>query len=257
MTRTLMVAGNWKLHHGPQDTRRFIQLLNADLRHTSSVQVVVAPPFTSLAAAHEALQGSDIALAAQNCWHEDKGAFTGEVAPSMLREIGVRYVILGHSERRQLFLEADDLINKKLKAALAANLQPIFCIGETLQEREEGRTQAVVAQQVRLGLQGLAADELRSLVLAYEPVWAIGTGKTASPAQAQEVHAAIRKLLRDLHGDDLAQRTRILYGGSVKADNAEALFSQEDIDGGLVGGASLKADSFVPIVRAALLASRA
>lgn len=251
MARTPFVAGNWKLHHDRQATRTLVQLLLTEVGHSSRVEVAVGPTFTSLQTAVELTRGSALKVAAQNCWCEDKGAFTGEIAPSMLAELGVQYVILGHSERRAIFHEDDALINRKVKAALAAGLRVIFCVGETLEEREGNRTLQVVSQQVRLGLAGLATADMAAVTVAYEPVWAIGTGRTATPNQAQEVHAAIRGLLTDLFGASVANDTRILYGGSIKPDNASDLFGQPDIDGGLVGGASLKLDSFLPIVQAA------
>jgi len=255
MARIPFVAGNWKLHYDRQATRNLVNLLLAEVGHASRVDVAVGPTFTSLQTAVELVRGSSIRVAAQNCYCEDKGAFTGEVSPSMLVELGVHDVILGHSERRAVFHEDDALINRKVKAALAAGLGVIFCVGETLQEREANRTLQVVGQQVKQGLAGVTGSDMRALTVAYEPVWAIGTGKTATPAQAQEVHAAVRGLLGELYGGAVAEATRILYGGSIKADNAAELFGQADIDGGLVGGASLKADSFLPIVRAARGAS--
>jgi triosephosphate isomerase len=216
---------------------------------TSEVEVVVAPPFTSLGAVAEVLKGSMILLAAQNVFWEESGAFTGEVSPSMLKDLGCAYVIIGHSERRQYFGETDETVNKRLKAALQSSLLPIVCIGETLEEREAEKTLVVIDQQLTGGLKGLAPDEMGKVVIAYEPVWAIGTGKTATPDQAQEVHRFIRKLLEEISGGEIAGNMRILYGGSVKPDNVDELMAQSDIDGALVGGASLKADSFVRIVK--------
>jgi triosephosphate isomerase (TIM) len=218
---------------------------------SASAQVAVAPPFTALAAVKQATGGSAIELFAQNCHFEKQGAFTGEVSPAMLKDAGCDGVILGHSERRQYFGETDELVAKKLRAALAEALHPIVCVGETLQERDSGRTWEVVSRQVRGALSGLDATALQRITLAYEPVWAIGTGRNATSAQAQEVHAQIRGLLRELGGQAAANVIRIQYGGSVKPDNAAELLSQPDVDGALVGGASLKAADFSGIVAAA------
>jgi triosephosphate isomerase len=222
-------------------------VLDLRTRLQGDVQIAVAPPFTALAAAKAALEGSDIQLFAQNCHHEKQGAFTGEVSAPMLVDIGCDGVILGHSERRQYFGETDEGVNKKLKAALEVNLQPIVCVGETLAEREAGKTWDVVSRQVRGALAGLSTAQVARVTLAYEPVWAIGTGKVATTAQAQEVHGQIRGLLRELAAP-AADQVRIQYGGSVKPDNAADLLAQPDIDGALVGGASLKADDFARIV---------
>ncbi len=252
MARKKFVCGNWKMHRTAAEARALV----AELRGLAEglaekVDVAVAPPFTALAAAADALRGSRIALAAQDVHWEAQGAFTGEVSAAMLREIGCAHVIVGHSERRQLFGETDESVNRKAKAVLGAGLAPIVCVGETLAERESGRTLEVVSRQVRGGLAGLPADQVGRLTVAYEPVWAIGTGKTATTAQAQEVHAAIRALLRELAGA-VADQVRIQYGGSVKPDNAAELLAQPDIDGALVGGASLKAGDFSQIVKGAL-----
>jgi triosephosphate isomerase len=220
-------------------------------RLNTQVQVGIAPPFTALAPVKAALQGSPIQLFAQNCHAEKQGAFTGEVSAPMLAEVGCDGVILGHSERRQLFGETDEGVNKKLKAALEAQLHPIVCVGETLAEREANRTWEVVSRQLRGALAGISPEQIGKLTLAYEPVWAIGTGKVATTAQAQEVHGQIRGLLRELASAQAAESTRIQYGGSVKPDNAAELLAQPDIDGALVGGASLKADDFARIIAAA------
>mgnify|MGYP006267649973 CR=1 FL=1 len=246
------VCGNWKMHKTAVEARALV----AELRGLAEglaekVDVAVAPPFTAVAAAAEALEGSRIALAAQDVHWESQGAFTGEVSVLMLKEIGCAHVIVGHSERRQLFGETDESGNRTAKAVLAAGLAPIVCVGETLAEREAGRTLEVVSRQVRGGLAGLSAEQVGRLTVAYEPVWAIGTGKTASTAQAQEVHAAIRALLSEIAGG-LAGQVRIQYGGSVKPDNAAELMAQPDVDGALVGGASLKAADFSQIVKGAL-----
>lgn len=252
MTRRKFVCGNWKMHKTSAEAAELIrELRNRLSTNGTNVQVAVAPPFTALAAAKQALQGSPIQLYAQNCHYEKHGAFTGEVSAPMLKEVGCDGVILGHSERRQLFGETDELVARKLKAALEAGLSPIVCVGETLAEREANRTWEVVSRQVRGALAGLGGDAIAKLTLAYEPVWAIGTGKTATTAQAQEVHGLIRGLLRELGGAQAEAGTRIQYGGSVKPENAADLLSQPDIDGALVGGASLKADDFARIVAGA------
>jgi triosephosphate isomerase len=247
--RTKIVAGNWKMNKTPAEGAALIAGIRKELGEGACpVEVVVCPPFTGLDAAAKALAGSAIKLGAQNMHWEAPGAFTGEINAGMLQELGVGYVILGHSERRTLFGETDVMVNRKTKAALAAGLTPIVCVGETLAEREANKTEKVVTTQVRESLAGLGAD-LRKVVIAYEPVWAIGTGKTATPAQAQEVHALIRRVLAAISDGQTASVIRIQYGGSMKPDNAKELMSQPDIDGGLIGGAALKADSFVAIVR--------
>src|SRR5882762_1875326 len=248
-TRRKFVCGNWKMH---KTTREAVELVR-ELRQrlNTQIQVGIAPPFTALAPVKAALQGSSIQLFGQNCHHEKQGAFTGEVSAPMLKDAGCDGVILGHSERRQYFGETDDWVAKKVRAALAEGLHPIVCVGERLQEREAGQTWEVVSRQVRGALGGLDAVALQEITLAYEPVWAIGTGRTATTAQAQEVHAQIRGLLRELGGAKVAEAVRIQYGGSVKPDNAADLLSQPDVDGALVGGASLKAADFSAIVAAA------
>ena len=218
----------------------------------TDVEAVVCPPFTALAAVSAALQGSNIKLGAQNVHWEKEGAFTGEIAAPMLKELAVRYAIVGHSERRQYFGETNEGVNKRAKAALANGIRPIVCVGEMLAQREAGQTEAVVRDHVTGGLAGFTKDAMLDIVIAYEPVWAIGTGKTATPAQAQEVHAFIRKLLAEAFGAQVADNVRIQYGGSVKAANAKELLAQTDIDGALVGGASLDAKGFAEIIRAAV-----
>jgi len=250
MTRGKFVCGNWKMHKTAGEAVHLVRELRQKLEGAAA-QVAVAPPFTALPAVKQALQGSSIQLFGQNCHHEKQGAFTGEVSAPMLKDAGCDGVILGHSERRQYFAETDEWIAKKLRAALAEGLHPIVCVGETLQEREVGKTWEVVSRQVRGALGGLDGAALKLVTLAYEPVWAIGTGRTATTAQAQEVHAQIRALLRELGGAAVAGAVRIQYGGSVKPDNAKELMSQPDIDGALVGGASLKASDFASIVSAA------
>ena len=246
--RTPVIAGNWKLFKKQADAAALVAGLAPLVKDAVGVEIVVAPVFTSLAAVREKIAGTNISLSAQNCYWEEEGAFTGEIAPGMLVDAGCSHVIIGHSERRQYFSETDETVNKKIKAALAAGLVAIFCIGETLAERESERTFDVLRTQVTGGLTGISAGDLTSIIIAYEPVWAIGTGKTASDAQAQEAHAFIRGLVTKQYDQASADAMRILYGGSVKPDNVKGLMSQVDIDGALVGGASLKADSFAAIV---------
>ena len=250
--RRPLVAGNWKMYKTAEPAGELARAIAGLVqREYASVDVVLCPPFTSLQAVHEALAGTPIALGAQNMHWENEGAFTGEISPAMILTTGCTYVILGHSERRQYFAETDEQVNRKLKAALGAGLSPIVCVGETLQQREAGQIEAVVLGQVRGALQGLSESELLKIALAYEPVWAIGTGRTATPAQAEEVHSLIRASLHQQYGEGVAGALRIQYGGSVKPENAAELFTQKNIDGGLIGGAALKADSFAAIVKAA------
>jgi triosephosphate isomerase (TIM) len=246
--RRPIIVGNWKMHKTISEAVALVQALTSSVVDIHDVDVGVAPPFTALQAVAEALQDSSIVVVAQNMHWEAQGAFTGEVSPGMLSEAGCRRVIIGHSERRQYFGETDETVNKKLHAALAAHLDPIVCIGETLAQRDSNTTFAVLEQQIRRGLEGIAAEGMDRLVIAYEPIWAIGTGKTATPAQAQEVHAFIRGLVEKLHGKALAEELRIQYGGSVNAGNIQALMTQPDVDGALVGGASLDVSSFAQIV---------
>jgi len=247
--RTPMIAGNWKLHKTKAETTALIAELKAALSGLTTVEVVVAPPFTALDAAAQEIADSSLLLAAQNCYPATTGAFTGEVSPVLLKDAGCRYVIVGHSERRQLLGESDEFINQKVHALVEAGLGVIFCIGETLEEREAEQMFDVLRRQVRLGLKGLSAAAMADMVVAYEPVWAIGTGKTASDEQAQEVHAFIRALLKEQFSQEIAAATRILYGGSVKPGNIDGLMAQVDVDGALVGGASLKAEEFARIAR--------
>jgi triosephosphate isomerase len=246
--RTPVIAGNWKLFKTIADATGMVNELKPLVAGTTDVEIVVAPVFTALNRVAEALSGSNVRLAAQDCYWEEEGAYTGEVSPKLLADAGCSHVIIGHSERRQYFGETDETVNKKAKAVISAGLTAIVCVGETLAERESGRTFAVIESQVKGGLAAFSAGLLAKTIIAYEPVWAIGTGKTASDAQAQEVHAFIRSLLAALFGQEVADAMRILYGGSVKPDNVKGLMSQPDIDGALVGGASLKADSFAAIV---------
>ncbi len=247
--RTPVIAGNWKMYNTIQESLDLVRSLKKEVDGVKNVEVIVAPVYTSLGAVAAEAKGSAIRVAAQNMHWEDKGAFTGEVSPAMIKETGCTHVIIGHSERRQYFAETDQTVNKKVLAALKAGLTPIMCVGETLQQREAGNTMSVVATQVREGLAKFTAAEIEKIIIAYEPVWAIGTGKTATPAQAQEVHKAIRDIVAEITGQKVADGLRILYGGSVKADNVDELMREQDIDGALVGGASLKADSFARIVK--------
>ncbi|MEW5848502.1 MAG: triose-phosphate isomerase [Myxococcota bacterium] len=249
-TRKPFVCGNWKMHKNLSETRALCAELRGALNGVSGVEVAVAPVFVGVTAAVEALKGTSVGVSAQDCHHETQGAFTGEVSASQLFDAGCRYVILGHSERRAMFGESDAGVSKKAAAALAVGLNPIVCVGETLAEREAGRTLDVVTTQVRGSLADVDPMLAPRVTVAYEPVWAIGTGRNATAAQAQEVHAHIRKLLREKY-QGAADQMRIQYGGSVKPDNAAELMAEQDVDGALVGGASLKADSFVAIVKAA------
>ncbi len=240
-----MIAANWKMHKTTSETREYITEFLPLVKDVSDVEIVLAPPFTSLAIAAKFLKGSNVKLAAQDVYWEEKGAFTGEISPLMLKDVECSYVIIGHSERRQYFGETDQTVNRKIKAALKAGLGVILCIGETLQERESNRTFEVLKRQITEGLKDINTD---ALVVAYEPVWAIGTGKTATPEQAQEAHQFIRTELKAIFGNE-ADNIRILYGGSVKPDNIASLMVKDDVDGALVGGASLKPDSFSAIVK--------
>lgn len=245
--RKPIIAGNWKMNKTPSEAVELVNELKP-LVKDAEVEVVVCPPFVCLPAVAQALEGSNIALGAQNMHFEEKGAFTGEVAPGMLKELGVKYVIIGHSERRQYFAETDETVNKKVHAAFAHDLTPIVCVGETLEEREQGVTEKVVEKQTRAALAGLSKENAQKTVIAYEPVWAIGTGKTATSQQANEVISFIRGIIADMFGKDVAEKIRIQYGGSMNAGNASELMAMPDIDGGLIGGASLKAEDFSKVV---------
>ncbi len=248
--RRKFIAGNWKMHKTGEEGAGLVRELVQELADTDSADVAVCPTFTALAAVAAELRGSHIDLGAQNMHAEPSGAFTGEISAGMLVAAGCKYVILGHSERRALFGETSEVVNAKLKAALEADLSPIVCVGESLEQREAGKTDEVVFGQVRQSLAELDSKDMIKVTLAYEPVWAIGTGKTATPEQAQEVHAGIRSLLGETFGKACAEAVRIQYGGSVKPGNAKAILAQEDVDGALVGGAALKAADFAAIVRA-------
>ena len=246
-TRRPIFAANWKMNKTIGESIAFVTRLKSETALLQKGDVVVAPPFTALAGACEAAAGSAIGLAAQNLYWEEKGAFTGEISAGMVADTGCRYVIIGHSERRSLFGETDATVNRKLGAALQKGLIPIFCLGETLQERQAGRTFDVVGRQLDLGMNGLESEQAGEMILAYEPVWAIGTGQTATPDQASEVHGFVRSRLRDRFGG-AADRIRIQYGGSVTPENAKDLMAQPEIDGALIGGASLKIESFLDIL---------
>jgi triosephosphate isomerase (TIM) len=249
MARVPIIAGNWKMNMTVQEAVSLVKQLIVSIQSVKGVDMVVAPPFTALDAVRKEIAGSLLCLGAQNVFWEEKGAFTGEVSPLMICEVGCEYVILGHSERRQFFGETDESVNRRIKAALGHNLKPVFCVGETLKEREGGNTFAVIERQIKGGLNGFGGKELDRITIAYEPVWAIGTGRTATPQQAQEVHRFIRQKVAERFGGDSGEKTRIQYGGSVTPENIKGLMELEDIDGALVGGASLKAESFSRIVR--------
>ena len=249
--RKIVVAGNWKMNKNLAESIELISLIKSTVSEKSSnVDVIVCPPFTSLESASALVKDTEIGLGAQNMYFEENGAYTGEVSADMLKSVGCKYVILGHSERRTIFGETNEIINKKIKKAISAGLYPIFCIGETLEERESGKLKDVVSAQVKEGLEGVSTEDMEKVIIAYEPVWAIGTGKTATPEQAQEMHKFIRDLVADLYSQEVADNLVIQYGGSMKPDNAAELLGQPDIDGGLIGGAALKAESFAAIVKA-------
>ena len=253
--RKKLIAGNWKMHLVPVEARALIAGIRAEIDRDAAAlakdrDVMVAPPAILIPAVADALAGSSIMLGAQNMHYEDKGAFTGEVSPPMLQACGVTHVIIGHSERRHIFHETDELINRKVLAALEHRMTPILCVGETRDEHDSGRALDVVLNQLQRGLENVGDEQVTVVVIAYEPVWAIGTGRTATPEQAEEIHGAIRGLILERYGHERASAVRIIYGGSVNAENVDSLVSKPDIDGALVGGASLKADSFVRIVRA-------
>jgi triosephosphate isomerase len=251
--RKPFVAGNWKMNTNSHTSVELVKRIAANSVETAgqSVTVAVCPPFVYLQAVAKALSSSNIAIGAQDMYFESEGAFTGEISSSMLKDVGCSYCLCGHSERRHIIGETDELINKKVTAAIGGGLLPILCVGELLEERQASQTNNVVTRHVKKGLAGLSAEKLQAVTIAYEPVWAIGTGLTATPAQAQEVHDFIRKLLAQMYDSRLAEEIRSLYGGSVKPNNAADLMGQKDIDGLLVGGASLKADDFLAIIQAA------
>ncbi|AVQ30252.1 MAG: triose-phosphate isomerase [Fusobacterium varium] len=246
--RKKVIAGNWKMNKTNTEAVEMLTELKELVKGIDNVGIIIGAPFTALSDAVKAVKGSNIAIAAENVYPKDSGAYTGEVSPVMLKSIGVEYVILGHSERREYFKESDEFINEKVKAVLAAGMLPILCIGEKLEERESGKTAEVTETQIRGGLKDLTAEEAKKVIVAYEPVWAIGTGRTATPEMAQETHRQVRDVLVSMFGNETAEEMIIQYGGSMKPDNAVELLAQKDIDGGLIGGASLKASSFAEIV---------
>ncbi len=241
-----MVAGNWKMNNATGESVKLAQSIKENMTNVTGGDVVLAPPFTSLSAVHEVIKGSPVSLAAQNMFYEDKGAYTGEISPAMLKDAGCTYVIIGHSERRKYFHETDENVNLKVKKSLAVGLKPIMCVGETEEERETGITEFVIGTQVRKGLAGIEKPD--NIIVAYEPIWAIGTGKNATPIEAEEVHHFIRNLLAETYSDAVND-LRILYGGSVTPDNIGDLIGMKNIDGALVGGASLKSESFIGIIK--------
>jgi len=246
--RIPIIAGNWKMNKASREARELAANLIPLVSAVKDREIVLGPPFTSLQAVSEAIKGTNIALSAQNMHWEDKGAFTGEISAEMLLDLGCQYVIIGHSERRQYFGETDETVNRKAKQALKKGLRPILCVGETLAEREGGKLQDIINRQVTGGLKDIGADDMKKVVIAYEPVWAIGTGKTATPEQANEVHALIRQRVKALYTGEIADGLRIQYGGSVTPENVSRLMAMPDIDGALVGGASLKPESFAALV---------
>ena len=249
--RKKVIAGNWKMYKDLSESQNLVSGIIGGLGNDNKCDVIVCPPFTSLSEVHSLIKNTPIKLGAQNVYFENEGAFTGEISAGMLKSVGCEYVIIGHSERRTIFGETDELVNKKIKKALSSGLKVIFCIGESLAQREQGITNNVAESQLQKGLDGISSDELQNVIIAYEPIWAIGTGKTATPEQAQEVHAFIRKYIAGKYSKESAEKLVIQYGGSVKPDNASSLLSQPDIDGALVGGACLKADSFLSIIASA------
>ena len=254
--RPPLVVGNWKMHGTESEAATLARQIRKGLKQIEGVEIVLAPPFTALSAVHKAIKGSGLRLGAQDVHWETEGAFTGEISPKMLREAGCGFAIIGHSERRRLFNESDQTVARKLFSALRAGLRPILCVGETWQERKKGMAARVICRQLRAALKGLGKSAIEKLEIAYEPVWAIGTGRNATPSQANEVHRWIREFVRDLVGNKAAQRCRILYGGSVRPDNAGELASAPEINGLLVGGASLRANDFLSIIRCFVPESR-
>ncbi|GMV00327.1 MAG: triosephosphate isomerase [Ignavibacteriota bacterium] len=246
--RKKVIAGNWKMNMDIHQSQKLVSEIINGLGKDNRAEVIICPPFTSLNEVSSLLKGTQIKLGAQNMFYEESGAFTGEISADMLKSVDCEFVIIGHSERRVIFNESDELINKKIKTALTKGLKPIFCIGELLGQREKNETMKVVTQQIEKGLEGISSEQMKNIIIAYEPVWAIGTGKTATPQQAQEVHSFIRDLIAKKFSTSVAENLIIQYGGSVKSENSGELLSQKDIDGALVGGACLKADSFLGII---------
>lgn len=249
--RKALVAGNWKMYKTPTEATQLARELKEKLKELNGVKVVICPPFSSLGNVKKELTSGKISVGAQNCHWDEEGAYTGEVSAKMLADVGCEYVIIGHSERRNFFRETDEIINMKLKQVLKEGLTPILCLGETWQEREAGNTEKVIEDQLKKGLNGIAKELVLRVVLAYEPVWAIGSGKNATLDQARQAHQFLRKLISDLYGPEIAEQILIIYGGSVSPENARELLQAEEVDGALVGGASLKTDQFIKIVTAA------
>lgn len=250
--RKKIIAGNWKLYNNIRESLELVTLLKRENLDFESPEIIVCPVFTALSSVYEVISESRIKLGAQNLYWEEKGAFTGEVSGPLLKDVGCEYVIIGHSERRQFFHETDETVNKKTKAALKAELIPIVCCGESLQERQNNQTNQVLEKQIRGAFQGISVEQMESIVIAYEPIWAIGTGKVATPQEAEDAHQYIRKVLQNMFDQETAQNICILYGGSVKPANAREILSQANVDGALVGGASLEANGFAQIVKSAL-----
>lgn len=255
--RKPFIAGNWKMFKSIGEAVNLVNTIKAGVYRITDCDVVICPPFTALAAVSKIIEDSRIELGAQNMYPETEGAFTGEISPTMLKDVGCRYVILGHSERRLLFKETDSFVNQKVKTALKYSLLPIVCIGETLEQRDARQMFEVVKSQFDHSLKELGKEDISKVIIAYEPVWAIGTGKTASPEQAEQMHSYVRRLLNEKYGEEIASRISIIYGGSVKPDNIEALMRKPNVDGALVGGASLKAESFAQIVLQSITGSEA
>lgn len=251
MKRKKVIAGNWKMHNANSEAQQLAGQIKIRTTEIKNTDIILCPPFTALTVVNDIIKSTPIALGAQNVFWEKSGAYTGELSTEMIKSTGAEYVIVGHSERRQYFSETDETVNKRTKAALGEGLKPIVCVGESLEQREAGVTAKIIEEQIAGSLAGLTTEQMGHVIIAYEPVWAIGTGKTATPEQAQEVHAQIRSLLEKQFGGNVAASVRIQYGGSVKPENADSLLSQPDIDGALVGGACLKAETFIPIIQSA------
>lgn len=249
MSRKIVIAGNWKMNKTGAEGKTFVEEFIPKVKDINNVEIVVCPTYTALEAVVEAAKGSNVKVGSQNIHWAESGAFTGEISAEMLKAIGVEYVIIGHSERRQYFGETDATVNQRIKAALAANLTTMFCIGEVLEDRESGNTNSILDVQIRNGLVDISDSDMDSIIVAYEPVWAIGTGKTATPEMAEETHAFVRSVLIDMFGQEVADKVRIQYGGSMKAANSAELVGQENIDGGLIGGAALEAESFYQLIK--------
>jgi len=249
--RKKVIAGNWKMNMDLHQSQKLVSEIINGLGKDHKTEIIVFPPFTSLSEVNSLIKDTSVRLGAQNMYYEESGAYTAEISADMLKSVGCEYIILGHSERRVIFNETDEVINKKIKAALTKELKPIFCIGELLEQRESGETMQVVSNQLNRGLEGISSEQIKNIIIAYEPVWAIGTGKTATPQQAQEVHSFIRELVAKKFSAAVAENLIIQYGGSVKPENTGELLSQKDIDGALVGGACLKSDSFLSIIASA------